>query len=157
MPDYIKLTITGVREAQIAVEQYGAEVIADARHELENELSHTTDEIRQASQRGGTGNLAQHVTHQMDPEGIGGRIRNSARHAHLVELGHRGAPYKTPHRVQVAPGVFRWVKASGRSKPQHIFVPRVIAARQRFAETLKRVLAKPIPELGPGTVEVRET
>lgn len=150
MADHITLSITGLREMGLNIEKWGAELEADCRKELEQEVEFTVGRIQADAPvgeevRGGDhheAGLLKKVRSKVEAVGVSARIWLKARHAHLVEWGHQGAEYKKPHTVMLPSGEFRVVKKSGPARPHPFFVPNVIKARKRFYDRIERVLAK---------------
>lgn len=156
MADHITLQVTGLREMGVAIDHWGDQLEADARGELTREVQGTVNYM-QATAPFKKGILQRSIKSQVESVGVSARIWTKDRKAHLVEWGHHGALYAKPRTVMVAPGVFRIVKESKPAGPHPFFIPNAIAARRRFLDRVKRLLQRPVPAIGQGNPEVRET
>jgi len=155
MADRITLQITGMREFELALDHWGDYLVEQAQAELSNVVDELLADLRRDIAEG-QGTTRKSIKASLSAMGLLATIRVKGI-AHLLEWGSKVRRFRTPHIAPVAPGVYRWVTHAGAMQPRPFFVKNVIEARKRFFFRMKHLLATPIPEIGSGNVEVRET
>ena len=144
MADHITLTITGLKEAAIALGRWSTEVEAQARQLLAQEIEFGVQDVQRVTPIGKTGNLVAGVSGRVEGIGVTGTVRNRASHAHLVEWGHKIVTHKK--------------QDTGKRVDRHtpsVFVVPMMARRAKFYGKLKRLIGQPLPGLDV-TPEVRD-
>jgi hypothetical protein len=156
MADKITLEIVGMRELQLGIERWGDYLVEQAQAELSNVVDEALAEMRR-DVAVHSGQTKKQIKATLSAMGILATLRSRSGASHLLEWGTKKREFAKPHVAQVAPGVFRWVKHAGEMPKKPFFVKVIVEARKRFFKRMKNLLGTPIPELGPGRPEVRET
>lgn len=132
----IELQISGLRDAKLAIERYGADVQRELRQALTDAGNFAVSTIAAGAPVGKTGLLSRTILGRQSQAGLLFTVTASRPYAYPVELGH-GGPSPAP--------------------PHPFFIKPMQSARTQFYVAAKRALARAIPELGPGVVDVQET